>query len=345
VSEWTDLLPLGPFPPRGAAEQPGRLDLGALLRDQLLARRTVEGPLRRGLQARLARALEDGQFDLAAELMAAWLDTWPVGAAVDPARSEWSAAPSATALAVLGRAAELARLALGWPLLPGSCWPRPPDAWIRSALDGRQLRFVGRGAHDHRELLAPLVDLAVEREEDPGLPPIRIVAGARLAEEREELVRALRQGDAVAVRVDAPVPSDAATADALAALRAVGPAQRAVERFGPAGAWVAGWSPWSEQLEDAPTGEPGTVLQPVADSLLSPGTPEMFTRGELADTGWLVWAAPFRPVPVSTDAVEVLRALDGQRDIAQLARAVSLPVEQVGELLDELVARGAATAA
>ncbi|RME28060.1 MAG: hypothetical protein D6798_03290, partial [Deltaproteobacteria bacterium] len=223
MTDEIELLPLGPFPPRGVAERSGRLDLGALLRDQLLSRGTVEGPLRRSLQGRLGQALEQGRFDLAPALMAAWLDTWPLAAAVDPARSEWSAAPSGGALAVLARAAELVRLALGWPPMPGGCWPQPPEAWIRAALAGRRVRLVGRGPGDHRDLLRDLVGGEVVREEDPGLPRLLCVAGAELARRRDELVAALNRGDAVAVLVEEPVPDDPATAAARAELRAVSP--------------------------------------------------------------------------------------------------------------------------
>ncbi|RME21670.1 MAG: hypothetical protein D6798_17570 [Deltaproteobacteria bacterium] len=145
--------------------------------------------------------------------------------------------------------------------------------------------------------------------------------------------------------VEEPIPDDPATAAARAELRAVSPVQEAVDRCGPAGAWALGWEPWPAQLEDAPPGEPGPVLQPVADSVLSPGTPSMLAAGDLADTGWLLWSAPFRPVSVPVEAVEVLRALDGRRDAAAVAEAVSQPRERVDALLDALVSWGAATAA
>ena len=341
-----DLLPPGPFPPWGPARRGECLDLGALLRDQLLSRRTLAGPVRRLLQARLARAIEDGRWSESASLLVLWLDTWPVGAAVDPAVSAWCAGPDAEDLAVLARASELACAALGWRQQPGTPWPVPGADWIREQVAGRPARLRGRGPGDGREAVAEAIgDLSLGEEVDPHLPRVVELPGEALAGRREELVRALVHGEIGAVLPTTPLPPTAAARLALAELRLEGDHQRSFERYGRAGLRVRRLVGWDDLVGQAPAGEPGPVLQATADALLAPGTPAGLRRGEPETVGWLLWDAPFRPVPVHPVAVEVLRALDGERGAEAVAEVVGGPPDQVSAVLEELVRVGAATAA
>ena len=340
-----DLLPPGPFPPWGPARRGNSLDLGALLRDQLLSRRTLWGPVRKLLQARLAHALEGQQWARAAELLTLWLDTWPVGAAVDPALSAWLARPAAADLAVLARAAELGCAGLGWQPQPGTPWPLPSAAWIREQVEGRPVHLRTRGEDDGRQRVCEALGVEPGPEEvDLHLPTVLDLPGEALIARRGELASALVRGELGAVRLTTPLPPVAAARLALGELRLEGPHQRAFEEWGRAGLRVEGFATWEEQLQVAPSGEDGPLLQATADALLAPGTPASIRRGELSDTGWLVWDAPFRPVPVLPVAVACLRALDGERDAAAVAAEGRGPLDQVRAVLSELVQLGAATA-
>lgn len=340
------LLPLGPFPPWGPARQGSTLDLGALLRDQLLQRRALWGPFRHLLQSRLAQAIEAGAWSQAAETLHQWLHTWPVGAMVDPAVAEWCAQPSPESLAVLARASELACAALGWPLRPGTPWPAPTLEWVRAQVGAARPSLIGRGEGDQRGLIMQALGLSEPVEELPvGLPRVRSLPGEALAARRAELVSALLRGELGAVHLTSPLPPGPAAVLALAELRLEGDHQRAFEAWGPAGLRVRGFRLFGELLEPAPPGDPGPVLAPTGDCLLTPGTPAMLARGQPETVGWLVWEAPFRPVPVAPVAVEVLRALDGQRGVAELRDLLGLGEAELRAVLDALVQAGAATAA
>lgn len=322
------------------------LDLGAALRDQLLSRSTLWGPVRRLLQARLARALEAGQLARASGLLVDWLDTWPVGAAVDPAVSAWRAHPDAQDLAVLGRASELVTRGLGWGTVPGTPWPLPPADWLREQVEGSDGRLIGRGEGDQSPYVADALGLAQPSElRAPALPPVEHVAGHVLVADRARLAAAVVRGALGAVALSSPLPPGSAAQLALGELRMEGRHQRAYERYGVAGLRVSGLVEWSETLSAAVSGEAGPVLQATADALLAPGTSASIARGELETVGWLVWEAPIRPVAVRPVAVHVLRALDGVRDTAAVAAEVGGPADQVQQVLDELVEVGAATAA
>lgn len=315
------------------------------MRDQLFSRRTLWGPVRKLLQARLAHALEGQQWSRAGELMSLWLDTWPVGAAVEPALSAWLALPAAGDLAVLARASELACAALGWQTQPGTPWPQPSAAWIREQVEGRPVHLRTRGPDDGRQLVCAALGVEAAPEEvDLHLPAVAELPGEALVARRAELAAALVRGELGAVRLTTPLPPTPAARLALAELRLEGDHQRAFEAWGRAGLRVEGVATWSELLQAAPAGEDGPVLQATADALLAPGTPGSLRRGELADTGWLLWEAPFSPIPVHPVAVACLRALDGERDAAAVAAEVGGPPDQVRAVLTELVQLGAATA-
>jgi len=372
----TEVLPLGPFPSWGPLRKGGVLDLGAALRDQLLSRRALWGPVRKVLQGRLAHAVEEASWPQAAELLVAWLDTWPVGATVEPAVSEWMSAPSAASLAVLARASELVGLALAWPTQPGTPWPVPPAGWIREQVGEGSVRLLRRGEDegggdgageddgeddggeddggedDGSETIRAALAGAPEgrlleegRAPSLGLPPVLTLTGEALVARRSELARALVQGELGALRLRSPLPPGAAAQLALGELRMEGPHQRAFERYGRVGLRVDGLVEWQEILTEAPGGEDGPVLQATAEGVLTPGTPGRLARGEPETIGWLVWDAAFLPVPVLPVAVQVLRALDGERGLDQVAAEVGVVASVVAPVLDQLVALGAATAA
>lgn len=343
----TRLRPLGPFPPWTVARSGSTLDLGALLRDQLLQRRALWGPLRRLLQSRLAQAIEASQWSRSAELLGMWLQTWPVGAMVDPAVSEWMTRPSPESLAILARASELACAALGWSTVPGLPWPDPPAEWLRTQVVEQNLPLIGRGEGDGRARLFEALGLQVELDEGwpEELPPVESIRGEALIPRRAELARRIVRGELGAVQLTSPIPPSPLAALAIGELRMEGRHQRSFEAWGPVGLRVQGYSTLAEQLSAAPEGEPGAVLVPTGDCLLAPGTPASLGRGQPETVGWLVWEAPFRPVPVHPLAVEVLRALDGVATVPQLCASLELSEDQIQPVLDALVSVGAATAA
>jgi len=343
----TRLRPLGPFPPWSAARSGSTLDLGALMRDQLLQRRALWGPLRRLLQSRLAQAIEASQWSRSAELLGMWLHTWPVGAMVDPAVSEWMTCPSVESLATLARASELACAALGWPTVPGLPWPDPPAEWLRTQLAEQGVPLVGRGEGDGRQRLIDALGLTLERDEGwpDELLAVESIPGEALISRRAELARRLVRGELGAVQLTSPIPPSPLAALAIGELRMEGRHQRAFEAWGPAGLRVEGFVTLAELLGAAPPGEPGPVLIPTGDCLLAPGTPASLRRGQPETVGWLLWEAPFRPVPVHPLAVEVLRALDGVATAPQLCATLELSEDQLQPVLDALVSVGAATAA
>ena len=60
--------------------------------------------------------------------------------------------------------------------------------------------------------------------------------------------------------------------------------------------------------------------------------------------GWLLWRGPYASVPVQPEAVALLGALDGTRDLAEVAEALGAPANVVAEMAQQLVKLGAATA-
>lgn len=341
------LLPLGPFPPWTPARNGDTQDIGALLRDQLLQRRALWGPHRRLLQSRLAQAIEASQWTRAAELLEMWLQTWPIGALVDPAISEWMAQPSAECMVVLARASELACAALGWRTQPGLPWPDPPVEWLSAQLRGSTAPWFRRGDGDGGELLAEA--LGRPAEGDLGWPrellPVERVRGEQLGARRGELAARIVRGELGAVALTSPLPPSPQARLAMGELRMEGPHQRAYETWGPAGLRVSGHRTLAQLLGAAPAGEAGSVLVACGDCLLAPGTPAGLRRGQVETVGWLLWEGPFAPVPVHPIAVDALRALDGVAGSEQVASQLGLGVEQAQAVLDALVSVGAATAA
>lgn len=336
--------PPAPFPPLGA-EQPGTLDLGVRLRDQLFVGAVLGGPLRQALSGRLGRAVEAGEWRPAARLLEAFLDSFPLAALVDAARLRWTDAPDPDALAVLARAGELVCLAMDWKAAPDGCWPWPSAAWIEGTVGSVGVSAVEQqDAEDGAEALARMLgDVPV----DEGilaevLPPHATVAGARLAERREELCGWLARGDLTAVRVTGPLPDDPATALALGEIRLEGERQAALERFGVAGLRAGSVRDWRGQLRPQATAPVHGPLLPRCAAAVLPGTPARLARGDASPVGWLLWNAPSPPVPVQSAAVAVLRELDGVRGIAEIAASLEAPPEAVEAVAAELCRVGAA---
>lgn len=334
--------PPGPFPPSGP-EAPLEIDLGVRVRDRLFTKAELTGATREGIKAGLAAAIEAERWEEAAELLRAFVDTWPVAALVDGAREAWTRGPEGRALAVLWRAAELVRMGHGWTALPAGGWVLPDADWLRWAGEGGGVEVQPRSEGDGAAEVARALDIEVASAQPLVLPPVIDLPGPELADRRAWVCGALARGEAAAVRFTAPVPDDPASQLALGEVRLEGDAQAAFERYGLAGLVVGRAPAWDEVLGSAPAGEPGEVLRPTCDTALLPGPPSRLARGQVQTVGWLLWPAPYRPLPVAPRAVAVLRALDGRRDRVAVAKCLGVPVEAVAPVLDELVTIGAAT--
>jgi hypothetical protein len=336
--------PPAPFPPLGA-EAPGTLDLGVRLRDQLFVGAVLGGPLRQAISGRLGQAVEAQQWHAAARLLEAFLDSFPVASLVDAARLRWTEGPDADALAVLARAGELICLAMDWGAAPDGCWPWPSDAWIEGTIGSVGVSAVEqRDPQDGAEALALLLG---EVPVDEGilsevLPPHATVPGARLAERREELCGWLARGDLTAVRVTGELPDAPAAQLALGEIRLEGERQAALERFGVAGLRAGAVRDWKAQLRPQATAPLHGPLAPRCAAAVLPGTPGRLARGDARPVGWLLWNAPSPPVAVQPAAVAVLRELDGQRDLADVAASLEAPPEAVEAVAAELCRVGAA---
>jgi hypothetical protein len=270
----------------------------------------VEG-LRERLEQRLALAVDGGRWELAAAYAAALVDSWPVLAALEQARQRWRSERDPAALVILARADELQRLARGEEL------------------------------DEH----APLPG------ERASLPPgVERVAVEELSGRRARLARALARGVLRAVLVGGRAEGPEQQL-ALGELRLEGSHQRMVERFGlqalelSAEQAAEDWR-WGgrDGLGSPSPGQPGPVLVAACQGRFLPGPPSALRAGRPQRVGWLLWDAPVRPIMVAPVAVAVLSALDGTRDTHAIAELLRGPVEGVGEVLDELVALGAATA-
>jgi len=336
--------PPAPFPPLGA-ETPGTLDLGVRLRDQLFVGAVIGGPLRQALSGRLSQAVHAGEWRSAARLLAAYLDSHPIGALADAARLRWTDGPDPDALAVLARAGELVCLAMDWQAGPDGCWPWPSAAWIEGTVGGVSVSAVEQlDAQDGAERLALLLG---EVPVDEGilsevLPPHATVDAARLAERREELCGWLARGELTAVRVIGDLPDDPAARLALGEIRLEGARQAALERFGVSGLRAGSVRDWKAQLRPQATAPVHGPLVPRCSAAVLPGTPGRLARGDASPVGWLLWESPSAPVAVQPAAVAVLRELDGERELAEIAASLEAPPEAVQAVAAELCRVGAA---
>jgi hypothetical protein len=170
------------------------------------------------------------------------------------------------------------------------------------------------------------------------------VSADELASRREELARRLVHAEIAAVAVEGELPADTQTVLALGEMRLEGLAQRAYERFGAAGLLAPRAPSFSEILRPAPSGVQGEKLRQACDTAILPGPPSALARGEGSPVGWLLWRGPYASVPVQPEAVALLGALDGTRDLAEVAEALGAPANVVAEMAQQLVKLGAATA-
>lgn len=224
-----------------------------------------------------------------------------------------------------------------WPLAALSETAR--GRW-QSHHDGVALAVLTRRA----EILAMLGEPALPLPLPAVLPPHRVLTGEQLIAGRAEVCRALVHGEIDAAVITDPLPDSPALQLALGELRLEGgPTQHAALRYGLPGLLAPGAPDFTEVLSPPPPGQPGSRLRPLAEALILPGTVASLRAGRIQPTGWLLWEAPYIPIPVHPIAVELLRALSGGMESA--CQALSLTTEQASEILDELVAVGALTAA
>ena len=140
------------------------------------------------------------------------------------------------------------------------------------------------------------------------------------------------------------IEASAEAALALGELRLEGLAQHAYESFGAAGLMAPRAPKWSQLLRPAQAGTDGAVLQQVCHTAIMPGPPSALLRGEVSAVGWLIWRGPHAPVAVQPEAVAVLGAFDGQRDLEAVAAHLGAPLASVQAMAAQLVALGAASA-
>ena len=334
--------PPGPCPPTGLLRGDG-CDLGVRLLETCYTATHIQDEVRPRLRASLQEALSQGNANIAATSLQGLLDTWPVAALVDAGVKLWTERAAAAALPVLGRAADLLCLAHGWPTMAVGPWPMPDPDWIGAALPAEATELCGRGPGDGAGAVADLTGLPrVDRSW--ALPAVGRVRAEDLVAQRAEITRRLVHAEIAAVAVEGALPDGPEAALALGEIRLEGLAQRAYERFGIAGLLAPRAPSWSEILRRAPAGKPGSQLRQICDTAILPGPPAAVARGEGRDVGWLLWRGPHPPVPVQSEAVALLGALDGSRDLSDVAAALGVPEAPVTEMAAQLVALGAATA-
>ena len=345
----TAVLPPGPFPPR-SLEEDGAVDLAVRLWTDLFPPGWLAGEGRVLLEHRLASAVDAGEWERAALLQAAFLDSWPLAAGVESAGLAWRAHADPRALVIIARAALVVQLARGWGSLPGAPWCLPDAAWVRERLGGEPFVVQARAHNDGSAELAQL--LGCELRGQPGTPDgVLDVAAQDLVSQRAQLAGSLSRGELQAVLVRGEPTPSAASQLALGELRLEGSHQRAVERFGlsaleldPSSAGQD-WSWEDDGLLDAPSpGRPGPVLVACCEGRFIPGPPSALRAGRPQRVGVLLWDAPVRPVMVAPVAVAVANALDGVRDSAAVAASLGGPLDQVQLILEELLALGAVSA-
>ena len=334
------MYPPGPFPPHGH-EKLGDVDLGIRVRDLFFRRDLLVGPVRQILVDHLQAAAQiPGRFALAMSSVDALLDTWPLASMIDDAVQDWSDGPSASALAVLSRCAEVVAPAVGWPLSIDRRWPMPDVKWIRDSAGTGPFVVIGRGPRDAAPAVAVALDSPLGPIEHLDLPPVVIAQGDELVDRLDDFLGALERGDAVAFRFDTPVPWDPASRAALATLHAAAPLQRSFEIYGHAALQTGPVPAWKDMLLDAPEGIPSTTPSRLCDAIV---LPMMDGNGVLKTVGALLWEAPFKSVSIDPAGVEVLRRLDGDTTAAQIASAVGSPEDNIVRIVEQLVELGAAT--
>lgn len=281
------------------------------------------GPWRKAARARFVEAVS-GDFEGQAEWHEAaarlqdWLDTWPLAGLVDEAHGRWLEVQDATALTVLGRAAEVMTAAAGWDCAAIGPWPAVPQEWL-----------------SEQGLPAPADTTTVPAA-------LLEIPADTLASARSELARSVAHGEYVAVAVQGDVPQDPASRLALGELRMEASRQEAWEAFGAVGLRASDTPPaWGSLLGSAPSGHESPTPSRCCEAVFAPGPVAAVRRGELDDVGYLLWEGPYEAIAVQREAIVVARALDGTRDAAEVAAAARLPHDFVAAVMSELTRIGA----
>ncbi len=318
------------------------MDLGIRLRDLLYRRALVEGPVRNAFLNRVTEASRDPHSMLMAmPAIENLLDTWPLAHLVDDARNRWIQGADGTALAVLSRAARLVSAVLGYPVVIDGRWPMPDVEWIEQQVGPGPHAVVHRGFKDGAPAMAVVLRASHSGHEPVELPNLLVTHGDTFADDLPGLLQSLQSGAAAAVRFETPHDYGDAAMAGIEQLRAAAPAQLAFDRYGHAGLLAPDAPAWDDLLRDAPAGDMGEVLLRTCDALVLPTLNE---DGKVEAFAAVVWDAPYRPLRLIPGAGELLRRLDGTKDIATIAQEVSAPEATVRNLYEQLAGLGACTA-
>lgn len=337
-----NLWPTGPCPPTGLLAGDG-CDLGQVLLTQCYTGSHIEAEVRPKLQERLTEALDIGEHARAASLLDAFVDTWPVAALVDAGTKLWTERAAAAALPILGRASALLCLAHEWTSQECGPWPVPSMQWMQANIPEGVIQVCTRAQGDGAEALASLTGLPL-LDRPWALPEVVDVDAEDLVERRASLANQMVHAQIAAVRIRGVLPQGAPAALALGELRLEGLAQDAYERFGVAGLIAPRAPRWSQLLRPATSGTQGSVLHQTCHTAILPGPVSALAQGEAGPVGWLLWRGPHAPMAVQAEAVALLGALDGARDLDQVAAHLDAPAAVIKRMAAELVRVGAASA-
>ncbi|MCO4747068.1 MAG: hypothetical protein KC912_19890 [Proteobacteria bacterium] len=340
MSERLRVHPPGPYPPHGE-EVAGEVDLGIRLRDLLYTRHTITGWARRALGERLGIIARD---PMRLAMARGWIDdlpqTWPLGHLIDDARERWAGGPDGQALAVLLKASNVLSPVLGWPTSLDRRWPMPDPEWVVGQVGkGRDVVVVPRAQGDGATGLSIVLEAQVEAASlhDPRI----LRAGIDEIEDApEHFIAALGDG-AQAVQITTPGPSTTSQREAWERVRSAGAKQHLYERGGSAGLLVDELPRFADLLGDAPAGKPGKNPRTICDLLF---LPSLSDEGEVGVVGVLAWDAPYHPIRVVPGAAEILRRLDGEATLAEVAADLEVEESTVQSVVDQLIGIGAASA-
>ncbi len=333
--------PPGPFPPTDELRADG-CDVGGLLLDLLYTRAAFTEQLRAELHRGLAAAVEQQDWAHGANLLQAFVDSWPVGALVQGARQAWVTSGDPTGLSVLSRAAQIICLAKGWSPLGQGPWPMPCADWVRSHVPSGLSGVGRRGFDDGADQLATLLGVSVSAEAAWVLPPVAHVCSEDVAAQRVELAGRLVREEIAAVVVSGACSEPEAQL-ALGEIRMEGRAQAALEALGSAGLVAPDCPAFRELLGSPSAGRAGGALDATCDGILLPGPVTAMAQGAPQTVGWLLWDGPYTPVAVHPAAVQVLHAVEEAHDVSAIAALLGAPAEVVQGLVQELIGLGALT--
>lgn len=332
------VFPPGPYPPHGS-EQPGTIDLGIRVRDQLLRREVIEGAVRQELASRLSAVARAGRLAMSPHLVDALVDTWPLAAMIDEAREQWIQGPDLHALTIIERGMKVVSMALGWPETIDRRWPMPDLDWILRQVGEGSFVVQCRGDRDGAPAVAAALGCELVPRPAKDAPAILRVQGDELTAKIDDIMQSMQSQEIRAVHFETPVPWDNDSRDALTLLESEFKVQRAFRRHGLVGLAV---EDCAEEFRDLlATPPPGRREdKPIArcDALMVPRTDN---QGRSALAGVLVWREPYRPMWVHPFAIELLQQLNGQRDKAQLLKQFELDEPTLDGLLDQLQELGA----